>query len=55
MFNNCRVAFDLWTEVFEKNMTANVHLLIAHADLYLRWSNFTNTKSKSYPGGVRMK
>ena len=35
--NNERGSFDLWREIFSKNMTANVHLLIAHGDLYLRW------------------
>ena len=34
--NNYRRAFDLWTEVFTKTMTANLHLLIAHGDLYQR-------------------
>ena len=34
---NARKSFDLWREIFSKNMTANVHLLIAHGDLYLRW------------------
>ena len=33
-----RRAFDLWTEVFEKPMTANVHLLVSHGTLYLRWA-----------------
>ena len=33
-----REAFDLWTTTFDKNMTANVHLLIAHGGLYLRWA-----------------
>ena len=34
---NFRRSFDLWTENFDKTMTANVHLLIAHADLYLKY------------------
>ena len=33
-----RRAFDLWTSTFEKQMTANVHLLIAHGALYLNWA-----------------
>ena len=33
-----RRAFDLWTSTFKKNMTANVHLLISHGALYLKWA-----------------
>ena len=33
-----RRAFDLWTNVFKKPMTANVHLLISHGALYLKWA-----------------
>ena len=35
---DARKCFDLWREVFSKPMTANVHLLIAHGHLYLRWA-----------------
>ena len=35
---DARRCFDLWTEVFTKTMPANVHLLIAHGHLYLRWA-----------------
>ena len=31
-------AFNLWCQVFPKVMTANAHMLIAHASLYLRWA-----------------
>ena len=35
-----RRAFHLWNQVFSKAMTANIHLLISHGDLYLRWNIF---------------
>ena len=31
-------AFVLWRQVFDKPMSANLHLLIAHGSLYLRWA-----------------
>jgi hypothetical protein len=31
-------AFTLWCQVFDKPMSANLHLLIAHGSLYLRWA-----------------
>ena len=33
-----RQAFYLWCQVFDKPMSANLHLLIAHSSLYLRWA-----------------
>ena len=35
---SARRVFDLWTSTFCKQMTANVHLLIAHGVLYLKWA-----------------
>ena len=35
---NARRVFDLWTTTFDKQMTANVHLLVAHGVLYLKWA-----------------
>ena len=35
---NARRVFDLWTTTFSKQMTANVHLLVAHGVLYLKWA-----------------
>ena len=35
-----RRVFHLWNQVFSKAMTANIHLLISHGDLYLRWNIF---------------
>ena len=35
---NARRVFDLWTTTFDKQMTANVHLLVAHGGLYLKWA-----------------
>ena len=49
------MAFDCWTTVFTKNMTANVHLLIVHGELYLRYSNVANINPKSNSGGARKK
>ena len=36
--NKAKVAFSLWRQVFSKVMSANVHTLLAHGSLYLRWA-----------------
>ena len=35
---NARTTFDLWTATFTKQMTTNIHLLVAHGPLYLKWA-----------------
>ena len=35
---NAMIVFDLWTSVYKKNMTANVHMLIAHGADYMKWA-----------------
>ena len=36
--SSCKVAFYLWRQAFTKVMTANVHMLLAHGSLYMRWA-----------------
>ena len=31
-------AFSIWCQVFEKPMSGNLHLLLAHGSLYMRWA-----------------
>ena len=36
--SKAKVAFYLWRQVFSKTMTANLHMLLVHGSLYLRWA-----------------
>ena len=36
--SNAKAAFYLWCQVFTKVMTANMHMLLAHGSLYMRWA-----------------
>ena len=36
--DKAKEAFYLWRQVFEKPMSANLHMLIVHGPLYLHWA-----------------
>ena len=35
---DAKAAFFLWCQTFPKGMTANLHCLLAHGSLYMRWA-----------------
>ena len=36
--SKAKVVFNLWRQVFTKAMSANLHMLLVHGSLYLRWA-----------------
>ena len=36
--SKAKVAFYMWRQVFTKTMSANLHMLLVHGSLYLRWA-----------------